>query len=382
MIFGLSGRDRAFALRLLRETVVWRARLDRALARYCSRPLETLEEPVLAALRAGAAQLLILGTPPHAAVSETVSALKGHRAGGLVNAVLRKLAAEGEPDTGSASLAERWSHPADLVDRWISRFGTERTIRLMEWNNGVPAIGACIGKAGDDPECGGRYLGDYRVLQRSGSSPLGSLDCPAYIQDEAAALVGRSMAAMAAGGEVLEIGAAPGGKTHHLQASASLVISMDSSPARMERWAQNRRRLGWTGAFPLVGSGTAPPLARQFDMVLVDSPCTNTGVYRRRPDARWNWSSAYLIQMAGLQRNLLDSAAELVAPSGVLAYSTCSLEDEENVQQVERFESIHGDYRRVDLQVPAELASEGMISIFPTEHGIDGLFAAAWRRET
>ncbi len=299
-----------------------------------------------------------------------------------MNAVLRKLAAEGEPDPGSATLAERWSHPADLVDRWISRFGADRTVRLMEWNNGVPAIGACIEETGDGPECGGRYLEDYRVLQRSGSNPLVSLECPAYIQDESAAIVGRSLAAMAVGGEVLEIGAAPGGKTHHLQASASLVISMDSSPARMERWAQNRRRLNWREALPLVGSGTEPPLGRKFGMVLVDAPCTNTGVYRRRPDARWKWSSAYLIQMARLQRDLLDSAAGLVAPSGVLAYSTCSLEDEENFQQVDRFENIHSDYRRIALQVPAELASEGMISIFPSEHGIDGMFAAAWRRET
>ena len=128
----LQGRDRAFALKLLRETTVWRARLDRALARFSSKPLDDLDREVLAALRIGAAQLLILHTPPHAAVSATVSALSGHRASGLVNAVLRRLAREGEPDMDGAPLQEIWSHPESLTARWVLRFGKEKTAELLE----------------------------------------------------------------------------------------------------------------------------------------------------------------------------------------------------------------------------------------------------------
>lgn len=381
VIFGLSGRDRAFALRLLRETVVWRARLDRSLALFCSRPLESLDNAVLSALRAGAAQLIILGTPPHAAVSETVSAMDGHRAAGLVNAVLRKLAAEGEPDLESAGIPERWSHPADLVDRWISRFGRDGALRLMEWNNGVPSLGAVM-QPGDEGEQGrGRYLEEYRYIERVGGNPLESLPQPVYIQDEAAALVGMAMGTMADGIQVLEIGAAPGGKTHHLHSSASLLVSIDSSPSRMERWSRNRERLAWTGALPVVADGTRPPFRLQFQMVVVDAPCTNTGVYRRRPDARWNWSSDHLQRMVELQGSLLLSASELVAPDGVLVYSTCSLEEEENTGQVLKFEKTKGNYRRLWMEAPSELVSQGMISIFPPEHGMDGLFAAAWRRD-
>ncbi len=380
VVFGLAGRDRAFALRLLRETMVWRARLDRALARYCSRPLEKLDPVVLAGLRVGAVQLLILGTPSHAAVSETVTAVSPHRGAGMVNAVLRKLAERGEPDPGSATLAERWSHPPALVDRWVSRFGAGDAVRLMEWNNSVPSLGGCVDGSGTGLSPG-KYLDDYRIVERTGGNPLDSLDGPVYLQDEAAAVTGRACAVSARGGRVLELGAAPGGKTHHLQETASLVVSMDSSPSRMERWAENRRRLGWRNSVPVAGDGILPPFSSRFDMVMVDAPCTNTGVYRRRPDARWRWSVNYLREMTALQRELLDSAARLVERGGTLVYSTCSLEDEENIRQVDRFERTHTGFRRVELAAPPELVTDGMIIIFPPEHQIDGLFAAAWRNE-
>lgn len=359
---------------------MWRARLDRALARYCSRPLDKLDPVVLAGLRIGAVQLLILGTPAHAAVSETVTAVSPHRGAGMVNAVLRKLSDRGEPDPGSAGLAERWSHPPALVDRWVSRYGSGDAVRLMEWNNTVPPLGGCIGGSGEGLSPG-RYLDDYRVVERTGGNPMDSLDRPVYLQDEAAAVTGRACALCARGGTVLELGAAPGGKTHHLRETASLVVSMDCSPSRMERWAENRRRLEWQNAVPVAGDGVLPPFSSRFDMVMVDAPCTNTGVYRRRPDARWRWSPDYLQGMTALQWNLLESAARLVTPGGTLVYSTCSLEDEENLRQVERFEETHTGFRRTGLPAPPELVSDGMIIIFPPEHQIDGMFAAAWRND-
>jgi len=376
----MSGRDRSFALRLLRETTVWRARVDRALARYCSRPLETLDPLILAALRAGATQLLILGTPAHAAVSETVNAVARHRGRGMVNAVLRRLAEEGEPDLSAAGTAIRYSHPEDLVERWMTRFGEADTLRLMDWNNTVPTLGGYPlgGGPGVSP---GLYLTGYGRLRRTGSSPMDQGHEGLYIQDESAALVGRACSGLANGGSVLEIGAAPGGKTHHLQTGSRFVAALDSDPERLSRLSRNSRRLGWRNVLPVAGDGTSPPFRGSFGMVLLDAPCTNTGVYRRRPDARWNWSSGHLNAMVSLQRALLGSAAELVAPGGVLVYSTCSLEEEENRGQVRAFSSRRSDFRPEGLEAPAELVTDGMISIFPPEHGIDGLFAAAWRRE-
>lgn len=378
--FNLSGRDRAFALRLLRETTVWRARLDRALARFCSKPLRDLDGVVLAALRSGAAQLIILRTPSHAAVSATVSALSGHRASGLVNAVLRKLASEGEPDTIEAPLNEIWSHPLSLTDRWVSRFGREKTEKLMEWNNSVPDIGGCIPGLSDNLEKG-LYVNNYRILERTGMNPLRSTTDMVYIQDEAAAVIAEVAAELAEGGSVLEIGAAPGGKTHHLQATAHYVISLDSSFSRMHRWLENRARLGWQNSIPVVADGRMMPFKNGFDLVFIDAPCTNTGVYRRRCDARWKWSDEYLENSVALQRELLRSAGELVMPGGILIYSTCSLEEEENRLQVESFEENTEFFHRENLSGPDELVRDGMICIFPPDHGIDGLFAAAWRRD-
>ncbi len=364
----------------MRETTVWRARLDRALTRFCSKPLDDLDSSVLAALRIGAAQLIILGTPPHAAVSATVDALPRRRAKGLVNAVLRRLANEGEPDLSGAPLHEVWSHPEALTERWVSRFGREKTGKLLEWNNSVPNIGGCFPGPDDNLEKG-KYLDDYRIIERTGENPLDSITGNVYLQDEAAAITGRAAAELAAGGSVLEIAAAPGGKTHHLQAAAKYVVSVDSSFSRMHRWRENSARLRWRNSIPVVADGKMPSFRNGFDMVFIDAPCTNTGVYRRRCDARWKWSNEYLNNSVILQRELLLSTCKLVAPGGILIYSTCSLEEEENRLQVEMFENSRKNFQRISLSGPAELVMDGMICIFPFEHQVDGMFAAAFRRD-
>lgn len=294
--------------------------------------------------------------------------------------MLRKLADRGEPDLLNAPLHERWSHPKELVGRWVSRYGMERAVELMRWNNSVPPLGGCV--QGGHPSSGkGRYLSDYSVFERTGSIPLESLPEGVYIQDEAAAVVGRAVSMLAEGRRVLEIGAAPGGKTHHIQSSAAGMVCVDGSPQRMRRWAENRARLRWNADLALVADGMNLPLRGSFDLVLVDAPCTNTGVYRRRPDARWKWSGEYLERMVSLQTGLLERGAELVSPRGILIYSTCSLEDEENMYRVRGFESSFPSFRRTEIPAPASLVCGGSVSIFPPDHLVDGHFAIAWRRE-
>lgn len=377
---GLEGSDRAFAHRLHREVLVFRTRLDRAVAGYCSRPLGSLDPQVLAALRVGAVQLLVLGTPPHAAVSATVGAMEGHSASGLVNAVLRSLVRSGEPSMDGEPDHVRFSHPQDLVERWTAAYGRHRAISLMEWNNSPPVIGGCFPDGGEELEPG-LYLPDYRRLTRTGVDPMTAIPPGVYLQDEATVLAARGAAELAGGGRVLEIGAAPGGKTVHLDPVASLVVSLDPSAHRMLRWGDNAARLGLDRSVPVTAVGEALPFPPgMFDLVFVDAPCTNTGVYRRRPGARWRWSRSLLETCVGLQAGLLESAAGAVAPGGVLYYSTCSLEPEENHVRVWEFEKSAPEFSRIRPPLPDALVKDDLVSIFPPEHGIDGIFAAAWRR--
>ncbi len=369
-VSGLSQRDAAFALRLRREVVVWRARLDRALARFLRQPPGSLDRRTLEVLRLGAVQILVLGTPAHAAVSETVGLAGNPGARKLVNAVLRRLSAEGEED--DLPLHVRWSHPEELVRRWIGRRGSEETERLLRWNNEPPPLGGFAFGPPPDGEPG-LYLEDYRILRRGTPLPPPGV----FLQDEAAAVVARAFRAVP-GGTALEVCAAPGGKTAHQ--GGCLTVCMDSSVGRMRRWLENRERFRWNFALPLVGDGRFPPLRGGFDKVFLDVPCTNTGVLRRRPGARWAWSLEALMRVSKLQGELLERASRLVAPGGVVFYSTCSLEPEENRERVRSFEAAHPEFDRFPLKVPPQLEREGMMVSEPPDSGVDGMFAAAWRR--
>ncbi len=376
----LSSRDSAFARRLRLEVVTWRARLDRSLAPLLDRPLDSLEGVVLAALRVGAAQLLLLDTPPHAAVSETVQATP-RRARGLVNAVLRRLAREGEPE-GPVDAAVFYSHPQELLARWTRRYGSAGTEALLRWNNSIPHTG-CSVLDRSRPGSPGRYLEDYRVLDGEETAPGGIPRLlarnRAYIQDEAAALVGRGVRALASGDRILELGAAPGGKTVHL-AGAGTVVSVDGSRERMSMWRSNLRRLSLPGCHGVVALGGDLPLRGGFGTVLVDAPCTGTGVYRRRRDAKYGWSSRLLRECVSTQTELLKASVPLLEPGGILVYSTCSLEPEENAGAAEMLRARHPELRPVPFPAPDELVRDGALSIFPPNNGIDGLFAAAWKK--
>jgi 16S rRNA (cytosine967-C5)-methyltransferase len=363
----------AFATRIYRESVVWRKRIDHALNVYLKKPLETLDDDVICSLRTGAAQLMILRTPAHAAVSATVEAHSGRKTRGLVNAVLRKIANHHE---GNLPMHIRYSHPEELVTRWVKRYGETAAEELLKWNNQPPPLGGyAFGSIPEGTERG-KFLNRYRQFERHGAfqPPQGF-----YIQDESASLVGQGMAQLP-GNSVLEAGAAPGGKTAHLNGTG-FVISVDKKGRRMKRWLENRNRMQWKSCFPVATDCSSLPFLMKFDKVIVDAPCTNTGVYRRRFDARWNWSVKMEKQLIQIQRKMLADSANAVKPGGYLVYSTCSIEPLENSETVRYFEERHSVFERIPFPAPDSVVnSEGFLSIFPPDTGIDGLFAVSWKR--
>ena len=362
----------AFATRMYREAVVWRKRIDHALARYVRRSLYTLDPDVVNSLRIGAVQLIVLETPAHAAVSATVEAHSSRKTRGLVNAVLRKIAGHTEENLPLHIL---YSHPEELVNRWIKRYGESAAQKLLLWNNQPPSLGGyAFGNISEGTKRG-RFLEHYRVMERQGAfQPSENF----YVQDESAAIVGQGMAELP-GKMVLEVGAAPGGKTAHLSGTG-FVISVDRKRKRMNRWLANRNRLHWQSCFPVAADCSSLPFSTQFDKVIVDAPCTNTGVYRRRFDARWNWSTAMEEELVQIQRKMLTDSAKTVKSGGVLVYSTCSIEPAENSGVVRFFEERNLAFERIPFPAPEALVTgEGFLSVFPPEAGIDGLFAASWK---
>jgi 16S rRNA (cytosine967-C5)-methyltransferase len=200
------------------------------------------------------------------------------------------------------------------------------------------------------------------------------------VQDPSQALVAR-FAAPAAGALVYDACAAPGGKTVALGRVAGRVVAGDRSWRRIQRLAENLARAGSGREHPVLADAERPPL-READLVLLDAPCLGTGTLARRPDARWRIEAAMLAALTALQGRLLEACAGVVRPGGVLVYATCSLEPEENEQQVERFLAGHPGFRREPDPGadPSHLTPVGDLLLLPQRHGTDGAYAARLRK--
>lgn len=407
----LPPRDRPLAHELALGTLRLRARLDYALAGFSTRPLPSLESDVLDALRLGAYQLLELdGVPPYAAISETVELARtvAPRATGFVNAVLQALqrgrsqltfpALERDP---KAHLATWGSHPDWLIERWIDRYGTAATAALVAANNTRPELfltlqdGATEGAVARLAEHGIAAEPsslDGRVLRISSSADAAAALAvvPGIVQDPAAALVVR-YAAVPPDAVVADLCAAPGGKALGLASAARYTVAADLSLRRIRRVRENRDRLH-RQQVPVrlglvVADGRAPAL-RPVGAVLLDAPCTGTGTLRRHPDGRWRIGPRDLAALAELQRQLLDAAASLVRPGGLLIYATCSLEREENEDQVQGFLERNPQFSvaapSTDAQFDGDgqelLDADGFLRVLPQRHGCDGAFAARLQR--
>ncbi len=397
----LEPRDRAFLQELLFGTSRLQGRLDHLLARRVKGGLERLDPPVLEALRLGAYELLYMdGVPAYAARSQAVelaTEAAGRGAGGLVNAVLRRVAEDGDgperfpdPEADPAGFLATWgSHPRWLVERWLARWSFEEVRALVEADNAVPDLHlvpldrepgeavAALAAAGIEAEAvePGRCL----RLER-GTDPVAALDVlPSIVQDPGANLV-VAYADPPADGRLIDVCAAPGGKALALSRRASYTSAADRSGVRMGLVRQNVDRTGSRMGM-VVADATRPPF-RPVEAVLVDAPCTGTGTLRRHPDGRWRLSPGDPERLAGLQRAILRAVAPLVRPGGYLVYSTCTLEPEENERQIETFLTEHPEFSMEPTSaVPAPYVDgRGFLRVLPQRSGFDGAFAARLRR--
>ena len=202
-----------------------------------------------------------------------------------------------------------------------------------------------------------------------------------HLQDPGSTLITK-YASIPEGAVVADVCAAPGGKSVELSRRAGAVFSSDLSFARLRRVVENIHRMELVTVHPYVADARRPAI-RAADVVLIDAPCTGTGTFRRHPDARWRLKPSDLAVMAALQREILRAASMVVAPGGLLVYSTCSLETEENDAQVERFLSDQPNWRLeppTDAMVPSSVLDAGRLRVLPQRHGTDGAFAARLRR--
>jgi 16S rRNA (cytosine967-C5)-methyltransferase len=335
---GLSKRDRAFTTELVYGTTRMRRACDWLLGPHVRR---SLDDDVRAALRLGVYQLAVAGTPPHAAVAATVDAAPS-RARGLVNAVLRKVAAALPPEW--PDVATGLSYPDWVVERLTKDLGESAGVAVLAEMNRPAA-----------------------VAERDDG----------YVQDEASQWVAALVEA-GPGDRVADLCAAPGGKATAMAGAAgrpSLVVAGDVHPARARIVSDNARRLGLPNVVAIVADARRAPMRPEvFDRVLVDAPCSGLGALRRRPDARWRVGPDDVERLAVLQRQLLESAAGCLRPGGTLAYSVCTMTNTETVAIDEWLADRHPEL--VALEPPgAPWTARGRGALLlPQAAGTDGMY--------
>ncbi len=399
---GVPDRDRAWLHELVYGTLRLRGRLDWLLGRFVKRAIESLDDDVLDVLRLGAYQLLEMqSVPAYAAVSQSVELAKSVRqrsASGLVNGVLQSLRRAlpvSEPRNVAASdLLSTWgSHPRWLVERWLSQFGPEATARLVAADNSRPEIYIqAIGISADEARARARSRNivlepalhgadALRIAEGGVRAVLAAL--PAIVQDPAAALIARYAAP--GPGLLADVCAAPGGKAIGLADAVrgrGRVVASDIAFGRLQRAVENAQRIGELPLHFIVADARAPAVA-SANAVLIDAPCTGTGTFRRHPDGKWRVQPQDLLALVALQREILDASSEIVNVGGVLVYATCSLEPEENQEQVKAFLDRHPNFLRrppAGWSEPAMIDEVGNLVVLPQRHGCDGSFAARLER--
>ena len=395
----LSDRDRALARNIVSTTLRRLGTLRHLLGVMLEKGMPADAPRAESALLVGAAQILFLDVPDHAAVDLSVRiAQADRRAGhfsGLVNAVLRRITTEGAQRIAELDTA-KLDTPTWLLDRWTKSYGAEIAHDIARANSQEPALDLTVPENAQDwaTRLRGRVLptGTVRMIAHGPVSLLpGFSEGAWWVQDAAAALPARLFGDIK-DKRIADICAAPGGKTAQLAAAGAHVTAVDRSERRLLRVQENLTRLHLTAQ--TITADATEWQAEPFDGVLIDAPCSSTGTIRRHPDIAWLKRETDIAALADLQRRLLDRAVELVAPGGVIVYCTCSLETDEGEQQIADFLAREPRVRRKPIQ-SGEVA--GLDSLLPPEGdlrslpchwpdeearmgGLDGFYAARLER--
>lgn len=391
----LDDRDRALARMIAATTLRRLGSLSALIRSMLERGLPEKARRVQTILQVGAAQILFMDVPDHAAVSTGVALAGEDQASagfkGLVNAVLRRIARE-----GASSLPDVPEQPQWMIDGWTAAYGPQAAHAISHAlaQEAALDITAKADAAEWAEKLGGHLLptGSIRLVEAGNVPSLQGFEEGAWwVQDAAAALPALLLHA-APGQHIADLCAAPGGKTAQLAASGARVTAVDRSGQRLRRLTQNLARLKL--AAEVVEGDAAAWKGGPFDGVLIDAPCSATGTIRRHPDVAWTKSPGDIASLAGLQARILRNAADLVKPGGVLVYSTCSLEPEEGERQVEALLAAREDFERDPVR-PGEcgidaawINAAGEVRTLPIHlpdadprlAGLDGFFAARLRR--
>lgn len=387
----LSPADRGLCHRLTLGTLRTQIRLDRIIDAFSKGKLDTA---VRITLRIGLFQLLHLDKiPAHSAINESVNLAayaKKKSAKGFVNAVLRRSTRENAAlryaDDIDRVVVET-SHPRVLVERWLRQFGAERTEAICRANNTIPPIAfrrtareCSLDLSGfkESRSTPGAFIADAHSPELMAAADRGEI----YFQDEGSQMIANAVE-IPAGGSFFDVCASPGGKTGSVALRAGNVVCGDIHSERIRFLKENLERQGITNAsvHRYDAAAELPFAERSFDAVLVDAPCSGTGTIRHNPELRYFFDESDIEPLFAKQLAILKNASNTVRNGGLLVYSTCSLEMEENEDVCQRFLAEHGEFEQVRPNIDeAFITDEGFGRTFPSEGGSDGFFIAAFRR--
>jgi 16S rRNA (cytosine967-C5)-methyltransferase len=403
----LEPRERGLATRLAYGAVQRRATIDHVIVALAGRPVDRLEPAVLAALRLGVLQLAFLDrVPAHAAVGESVDLAKTDSPGGakLVNAVLRRAASEARaivgklPDDTPEQAALRHSYPPWIAELWFAALGPDAARALMAAGNEPPeaALRANTLRIERD-ELRRRLPAASHPADRLPEgivldAPFDAFGSPLWEQglfmpQSRAAMVVARMLEPQPGDSVLDLCAAPGGKTTHLAAlmrASGRLVAVERHAGRAEALRRTAARMGATTVEVRTADATAPQEPRAYDRVLVDPPCSDLGTLAARPDARWRKGPEAPASLAVHQAGILRAGAHALRPGGTLVYSTCTISPPENEAVIDAFLAEHDDFELADppsdLPVWEHATVPQLRQTLPHRDGTDGFFIARLRR--
>ncbi|MEG3638173.1 16S rRNA (cytosine(967)-C(5))-methyltransferase RsmB [Magnetococcus sp. PR-3] len=405
---GTSPEMRGRAHEIVVGTIRHMTLLEATLTRFMQKKLKAKHSYARAVLLTALYQAQFMRTPIHSAVDEAVKLVKKHprdrNLSGFVNAVLRRSTEVELSSTWTSikdpvkQLALRYAHPDWMVKRWVKRNGMEHTEARLVAANAQAPLTLRIHTPNISPEAWLKAAGEAEVdvttcpeAEESVLLPGGGrvTQLPGYdkgwfaVQDRAAQAVAR-LVEPKSGEQILDACAAPGGKSAHMSALGGegvVITALDNAEQRLMRMDENMARLGVSNVH-LQCVDAMQPIAGSYDRALVDSPCTGTGVIRRHPDIKWRRNPSGLTEVVKQQKAILNAVAATIKPGGILVYATCSLEPDENEQQIAQFLKENSAWQRLPLDpnmagIEADWVDEvGDLRTEPATHGVDGFYAA------